>query len=432
MAIKINADTSSGLKLISDTSGVIEFQTAGTTRAGVNSTGLTGDGSQLTGIASGIEWQSSIVTASTLTAVGNRGYWINTTSNICTITLPSSATVGDRLIFTDYARTWGTNKIVLDSNGLKYQGGADTMTVEYTTDGQSLDIVYSGATKGWIANTDEATVRYIPAYNINYLIVGAGGGGSGYGAGGAGGFRTSTQAIPTGGLVITASIGSGGVSIAGVGTQGTASSVAGPNGTGITTISSAGGGGGNHDASYGAAAGSGGSGGGGGYNSGPGGAGNTPSTSPSQGNNGGTGLAGDENPKMGSGGGGAGAVGANPSGTQAGAGGAGTATSITGSSLTFAGGGGGGVNAAGTAGSGGAGGGGNGSVGGSGSRNGTVNTGGGGGGAGGPAGGNGGSGIVIMSIPTASFSGITSGGPTVSTSGANTILKFNSVGTYSG
>mgnify|MGYP000362551867 CR=1 FL=1 len=51
MAIKINADTSSGLKLISDTSGVIEFQTAGTTRAGVNSTGLTGNGSQLTGIA---------------------------------------------------------------------------------------------------------------------------------------------------------------------------------------------------------------------------------------------------------------------------------------------------------------------------------------------------------------------------------------------
>jgi len=53
----------------------------------------------------GINWQSSIVTAATLTAVGNRGYWINTTSNTCTITLPASATVGDRLVFTDYART---------------------------------------------------------------------------------------------------------------------------------------------------------------------------------------------------------------------------------------------------------------------------------------------------------------------------------------
>ena len=52
MATTINADTSNGLKITSDTSGVIEFQSAGTTKAGVNSTGLTGDGSQLTGISS--------------------------------------------------------------------------------------------------------------------------------------------------------------------------------------------------------------------------------------------------------------------------------------------------------------------------------------------------------------------------------------------
>ena len=53
MATIINADTSDGLKLTSDTSGVIEFQSAGVTKGGVNSTGLTGDGSQLTGIAGG-------------------------------------------------------------------------------------------------------------------------------------------------------------------------------------------------------------------------------------------------------------------------------------------------------------------------------------------------------------------------------------------
>jgi hypothetical protein len=53
MATTINADTSSGLILTSDTSGVIEFQSAGTTKAGVNSTGLTGNGSQLTGLPAG-------------------------------------------------------------------------------------------------------------------------------------------------------------------------------------------------------------------------------------------------------------------------------------------------------------------------------------------------------------------------------------------
>jgi hypothetical protein len=37
-----------------------------------------------------------------------------------------------------------------------------------------------------------------------------------------------------------------------------------------------------------------------------------------------------------------------------------------------------------------------------------------------------------MSIPTVSYSGITTGSPTVSTSGSNTILKFTGTGTYSG
>jgi len=53
MATLINADTSDGLKLTSDTSGLIEFQSAGVTKAGVNATGLTGDGSQLTGLPAG-------------------------------------------------------------------------------------------------------------------------------------------------------------------------------------------------------------------------------------------------------------------------------------------------------------------------------------------------------------------------------------------
>ena len=56
--------------------------------------------------------------------------------------------------------------------------------------------------------------------------------------------------------------------------------------------------------------------------------------------------------------------------------------------------------------------------------------GGGGGAQAGGVGGNGGSGIVILSIPTASYTGTTTGSPTVSTSGANTILKFTGSGSY--
>ena len=59
----------------------------------------------------GLDWQA-IETGSTMTAVAGNGYWIDTSSNACTITLPSSASNGDQIMFADYARYWGTNGIV--------------------------------------------------------------------------------------------------------------------------------------------------------------------------------------------------------------------------------------------------------------------------------------------------------------------------------
>jgi len=105
--------------------------------------------------ASGLNWDSAVITASTLSAEAGKGYFINTTSNTCTITLPSAAEVGDQIVFVDYARTWGTNKIIIDSNGLNYQGGDDTYVIDYDTSGETLDIVYSGASKGWIPQNDD-------------------------------------------------------------------------------------------------------------------------------------------------------------------------------------------------------------------------------------------------------------------------------------
>jgi hypothetical protein len=112
-------------------------------------------------IAGGLTWQA-IETGSTMTAVAGNGYWIDTTSNTCTITLPASATNGDEIMFVDYDRTWGTYKIIIDSNGLNYQGDPDTFVTEYDTDGQALHIVYSDATKGWIPTLDQ-TVADVPS-----------------------------------------------------------------------------------------------------------------------------------------------------------------------------------------------------------------------------------------------------------------------------
>src|SRR5210317_1066750 len=83
----------------------------------------------------GISWQSDIKTAS-FTAVAGEGYWINTTSAAITVTLPASASVGDTIEFTDYARTWGTNNLTINQNSLNFQGG--TVNPIYSTSGSSI------------------------------------------------------------------------------------------------------------------------------------------------------------------------------------------------------------------------------------------------------------------------------------------------------
>jgi hypothetical protein len=107
----------------------------------------------------GLDWSTAVVTGSTLSASAGKGYFINTTSNACTVTLPSSAEIGDQIVFADYARTWSTNNLIIDSNGNNFQGEPDTFTVDYSTAGQSLNIVYSDATKGWLPVSDDAVAN---------------------------------------------------------------------------------------------------------------------------------------------------------------------------------------------------------------------------------------------------------------------------------
>ena len=381
-----------------------------------------------TGFAA-IDWQSTVVTGATHTASANQGLWIDTTSNACTLTLPGSPSVGDQLIFSDFKRTWNSNAVTLSLNGSKFQGETSPDPV-YDTIGEAVHIVYSGSTQGWIPINDGGPANEVPqAYNIQYLVVAGGGAGGGYygGGGGAGGLLTSTLSSVAGNVTMTATVGAGGASVShsggGVkGNDGVNSSLA---GSGFSTVTAIGGGGGGASGTVNGN--SGGSGGGGsGDGNGSGGAGTL-----SQGNNGGTAVS--ASPDYGAGGGGgAGAVGANGSGSQAGNGGVGVSNSITGSAVFYAGGGGGSSEETASGGAGGNGGGG--ASGDSSSEAGTAGTdnlGGGGGGANQTqASGKGGSGVVILSVPTANYTGTVTGSPTVTTSGSNTIIKFTGTGTY--
>ena len=247
-------------------------------------------------------------------------------------------------------------------------------------------------------------------YSTTYLVVaGGGGGGAAYpndwgGGGGAGGLLTGTVTLVEG-ATYSVTVGDG----ARIGRDGGNSSLS---GTGITTVTTIGGGRGGSRQELGTAGGSGGGGGGTSETQSSGGSGTA-----GQGNAGGTGGTAGSG-LGGGGGGGAGSRGQDmtedASGNdRGGLGGSGIESSITGSSITYAIGGDGyavresGSNASGINGRG---------DGADAGEDNTENT------------TFGGSGVVILRVKTAYYTGITTGSPEITQVGEDTVIRFYRVG----
>lgn len=336
-----------------------------------------------------------------------------------TITIPTNALVPFPVETLITFVNMGSNKIILSIAGVSIipNGSTTPLSSAQILSGASVQLLKTG-TDRWNATFGIISAN---ATTATYLVIGGGGSGgrANGGGGGSGGYLESTTSLNSG-VIYTITVGAGGAPASGTsrGNNGSNSSIS---GTSVSVTAIGGGGGGTQNGTKAGL--DGGSGGGGSYSSGAGG-----SPTSGQGSQGGTGSAGSGN---GAGGGGKSSAGINAdAGTNPCKGGDGLASSITGTSITRAGGGGGG--GLDRFGAGGAGGGGNGART-SDAGAGTANTGGGGGGGStnlGTNSGAGGSGVVILSIPTADYTGITTGSPTVTTSGLNTILTFTSSGTY--
>ena len=365
-------------------------------------------------------WTWAPVQTSSFNAVAGTAYPVNTTSGAVTVTLPASPSAGNIVQITDYAGTFATYSCTINPNGGKIAGSTSSAT--FAVARESVALVYIDSTQGWVAYSAFIATSLGQIYTASYLTA-AGGGGGGMavaGGGGAGGLLNGTLTFNPGTVysVVVGAGGTGATTRATIGSTGSNSSL-----TGISAAVGGGAGGNNNTTTV--AASSGGSGGGGAGSLTGGGIVGSGTTG--QGTSGGNGST-----AGGGGGGGSGGAGGAGSGSNGGAGGAGTSNTITGSSVTYAGGGGGGAQG-GTPGT-------TTGGGGAGSSNdligtaGTANTGGGGGGGGysatGGQGGNGGSGVVIISVPTVNYTGSTTGAPTVTTSGSNTIMKFTVSGSY--
>ncbi len=384
----------------------------GLTSPGASGNVLTSDG---TGWVSGaapsnaVAYPQNVQSGNYTLVLGDAGkhiYSANTGAQ--TITIPTNASVAFPIGTVITIVNKGTNSILLSVAGVSVfnNGNASAFPNPLVPPANSVQILKTG-TNSW-----DATFGTFVAPTFTYLMVAGGGSGgsSGGGGGGGGGYLTGS-ATQSGTLTIT--VGAGGAGGGTVFTNGANSSI-----SNVPTAAVGGGyGGTNYASSTGAVGGS----GGGGRGSSTGSAGTT-----GQGFAGGTAYSG----YGGGGGGGASAVGAGGDFYAGGKGGDGLSSSITGTAVTRGGGGGGGggyystATSLGGAGGGGAGYGGNLA---DGTTNaGVANTGGGGGGCNSPAQ-QGGSGVVILSCPVAATS--TTGSPTITTVGSNTVYVFNSSGT---
>jgi len=332
-------------------------------------------------IVAGTDWQAVTVAdgSTQLNAVAGKGYLLDTNTGVIEVFLPTSPTRGDTIILVDYAGTFATNQVIVNT-GTTNLDSTTTREYKLTTNDTIAEFVYIDSAKGWITkiNTTAGTTpsgtfnesgtydgpQYIAATggtvatsgdykihtftgdgcfvvscggnatgsnSVDYLVVAGGGGAGGDqgGGGGGGGFRLSSStycsaipiaspsALPVSVTTYPITVGGGGAA---------RPYCAGTNCQGnsgspsiFSTITSAGGGGGAGNGPAFQAL-PGGSGGGSRHGNTPGGSGNTPPVSPPQGNPGGN------SPGSNGSGGGGGATasgGDSPGSGSGGAGGAG-------------------------------------------------------------------------------------------------------------
>ena len=158
-SIQLNCESNShGIKLTSPAHSAaqsyeLKFPTGNVTAgtflkvASVSGSGATGVGQlSFAEVSGGTSWQA--VKTSDFTAVAGEGYFINTTSGTVTMTLPSSPTIGDEVVFIDYAGTFDSNTMTVGRNSEKINGAAADLTVSVERAANTL--VYTDGTQGWL------------------------------------------------------------------------------------------------------------------------------------------------------------------------------------------------------------------------------------------------------------------------------------------
>ena len=88
-----------------------------------------------------------IIKTTDYTAVAGDKIQADTTGFPFTITLPATASSGDKIFIQDAKFYWNTNNLTIAGNGLKINGGTSNYTASVS--GNKLSIVYISTSYGW-------------------------------------------------------------------------------------------------------------------------------------------------------------------------------------------------------------------------------------------------------------------------------------------
>ena len=310
-----------------DVSGSISNDKLANSSFTINGTSVSLGASQ--SVITYLDWQAvQVADGSTqVNAESGKGYFLDTNAGVIEVFLPTSPSRGDVVGLVDYAGTFGTNQLIINTGGINIDSTVGS-EFKVTTNNAIVECVYVDSAKGWLVYINQAAgttpsgalTGYSSSYDtpepfiaatggtittsgdykihtftgdgcfvvsniglgtptnpstVDYLVV-AGGGGGGFsraGAGGAGGYRESYNPCTSGTYTasplatptsLTVSITSYPVTI-GAGGAGAPEGCSGSPGVNsvFSTITSAGGGGGASNDPHPGAGVSGGSGGGG-------------------------------------------------------------------------------------------------------------------------------------------------------------------------
>jgi len=117
--------------------------------------GASGDTIQLASgatndLGAGVQWETTPKTAN-FNAGAGEGYFVDTSSNEVTVTLPTGV-AGESVTILDYVSNANTNAIILSpQSGEKIEGG--TVGQGVTANRQATTLTYSGAAQGWLVSS---------------------------------------------------------------------------------------------------------------------------------------------------------------------------------------------------------------------------------------------------------------------------------------